>query len=246
MAKTPNPLAPVKGAGTTLWTYTGNGDPYSNPLSDEGWTRLAKIKELQPGEITAESYDDNYIDDEDADWSATAQGEKSAGEANITLAWKPGETGQQGLVAWFHSGEVRGYKIKYPNGTVDVFKGWVSSLGKTVTAKEVITRTIKVTNSGRPYIAEDGESPVVPVTGVTVSPATANVAVGETADLTFTVAPVGATDKGLRVSTSAPVTATVTLNGNVAKVKGIKAGSAEIIGMTNDGQFVAIAKITVA
>ncbi|HGC3510024.1 TPA: phage tail protein, partial [Escherichia coli] len=23
---TPNPLAPVKGAGTTLWVYKGNGD----------------------------------------------------------------------------------------------------------------------------------------------------------------------------------------------------------------------------
>ncbi|WP_277986259.1 phage tail tube protein, partial [Serratia proteamaculans] len=48
---TPNPLAPVKGAGTTFWLYTGTGDPYSNPLSDVGWSRLAKIKELQPGEI---------------------------------------------------------------------------------------------------------------------------------------------------------------------------------------------------
>ncbi|HCX7368684.1 TPA: phage tail protein, partial [Escherichia coli] len=25
---TPNPLAPVKGAGTTLWVYNGSGDPY--------------------------------------------------------------------------------------------------------------------------------------------------------------------------------------------------------------------------
>ncbi|HCB7927602.1 TPA: phage tail protein, partial [Escherichia coli] len=26
---TPNPLVPVKGAGTTLWVYKGNGDPYA-------------------------------------------------------------------------------------------------------------------------------------------------------------------------------------------------------------------------
>ncbi|EMV2419733.1 TPA: phage tail protein, partial [Escherichia coli] len=26
---TPNPLAPVKGAGTTLWVYNGSGDPYA-------------------------------------------------------------------------------------------------------------------------------------------------------------------------------------------------------------------------
>ncbi|WP_286203615.1 phage tail tube protein, partial [Escherichia coli] len=43
---TPNPLEPVKGSGTTLWVYTGKGDAYANPLSDDEWTRLAKIKDL--------------------------------------------------------------------------------------------------------------------------------------------------------------------------------------------------------
>ncbi len=57
---TPNPLEPVKGAGTTLWVYNGKGDAYANPLSDADWQRLAKVKDLTPGEMTAESYDDNY------------------------------------------------------------------------------------------------------------------------------------------------------------------------------------------
>ncbi|WP_289305780.1 phage tail tube protein, partial [Escherichia coli] len=39
---TPNPLEPVKGAGTTLWVYNGKGDAYANPLSDDDWQRLAK------------------------------------------------------------------------------------------------------------------------------------------------------------------------------------------------------------
>ncbi|EGR63965.1 putative major tail protein [Escherichia coli O104:H4 str. 01-09591] len=34
---------------------------------------------------------------------------------------------------------------------MDVFRGWVSSIGKAVTAKEVITRTVKVTNVGKPF-----------------------------------------------------------------------------------------------
>ncbi len=55
---TPNPLEPVKGAGTTLWVYNGKGDAYANPLSDDDWQRLAKVKDLTPGEMTAESYDD--------------------------------------------------------------------------------------------------------------------------------------------------------------------------------------------
>ncbi|EET1929687.1 phage tail protein, partial [Escherichia coli] len=147
---TPNPLEPVKGAGTTLWVYNGKGDAYANPLSDDDWQRLAKVKDLTPGEMTAEPYDDNYLDDEDADWTATGQGQKSAGDTGFTLAWKPGEEGQKWLIGWFESGDVRAYKIRFPNGTVDVFRGWVSSIGKAVTAKEVITRTVKVTNVGKP------------------------------------------------------------------------------------------------
>ena len=54
----PNPTMPVKGAGTTLWVYRGSGDPYANPLSDVDWSRLAKVKDLTPGELTAESYDE--------------------------------------------------------------------------------------------------------------------------------------------------------------------------------------------
>lgn len=242
---TPNPLVPVKGAGTTFWVFSGSGDPFYNPTSNVGWTRLAKIKDLQPGEVTAESYDDNYLDDDDADWNSTGQGAKSAGEANITLAWKPGESGQQGIIEWFHSGEVRGYKIVYPNGVVDVFKGWISSLGKSLPAKEVITRTIKVSNTGRPLLAED-TNVVVAVTGITATPATASIAVGATVDITFAVLPANATDKTYRVATSDPLLATFTLTGNVAKVKGVKAGVVEIIGMTNDGQRVGISRVTVA
>nr|WP_250113035.1 phage tail tube protein [Escherichia coli] len=32
---------------------------------------------------------------------------------------------------------------KYPNGTVDVFRGWLSALGKTIASKDVMTRTVE-------------------------------------------------------------------------------------------------------
>ncbi|MCU3440547.1 MULTISPECIES: phage tail protein [Enterobacter cloacae complex] len=242
---TPNPLAPVKGAGTTLWLYTGTGNAFANPLSDIDWNRLAKIKELTPGEMTAESYDDTYLDDEDADWNATAQGAKSAGDTSFTLAWKPGEEGQKDLVAWFIDGSVRYYKIKYPNGTVDVFRGWCSSLGKAIPAKEVITRTAKITNTGKPELAEESGTPNIPVTGVTLDKATASVAVGATTTLNVTVNPASASDTSFRVATSDGAKATVSVSGNAITVTGVAAGTADVIVMTSDGNFVAVCKVTV-
>lgn len=242
---TPNPLAKTKGAGTTFWMYTGNGDAFANPLSDTDWLRLAMVKDLQPGEMTADAEDDTYLDDEDADWKTTTQGQKSVGDTSATLAWRPGDSGQKKLVQLFDSGEVCAFRIKYPNGTVDVFRGWLSSLGKTIASKDVMTRTVKISGVGRPYLAEEGTE-TVSVTGLTVSPASASVKVGATTTLTFTVKPDGASDKAISVHSSDPQTATVTLNGLVATVKGVKQGSVSIVGMTADGNFVAVTAVTVS
>lgn len=243
---TPNPLAPVKGATTTLWIYSGSGNPFANPVSDTDWARLAKIKDLQPGELTAESNDDTYLDDADADWTATAQGRKSAGEASFTLAWKPAESGQQDLVRWFDDGTVLAYKIKYPNGAVDVFRGWVSSLGKTVTAKDTITRSVKISNNGKPGLAEESSVAVIAVTGVSLDKSTTTVAVAATTTLNVTVAPASASDQSFRATTTDAGKATVTVSGTVLTVTGIAAGTADIIVMTNDGLFVATCKVTIS
>ncbi|ERB33041.1 major tail protein V [Escherichia coli UMEA 3271-1] len=254
---TPNPLAPVKGAGTTLWVYNGSGDPYANPLSDNDWSRLAKVKDLTPGELTAESYDDSYLDDEDADWTATGQGQKSAGDTSFTLAWMPGEQGQQALLAWmpgeqgqqallawFNEGDTRAYKIRFPNGTVDVFRGWVSSIGKAVTAKDVITRTVKVTNVGRPSMAED-RSTVTAATGMTVTPASASVVKGKSTTLTVAFQPEGATDKSFRAVSADKTKATVSVSGMTITVNGVAAGKVNIPVVSGNGEFAAVAEITV-
>ncbi|CSQ51619.1 phage tail protein [Shigella sonnei] len=221
----PNPTMPVKGAGTTLWVYKGSGDPYANPLSDVDWSRLAKVKDLTPGELTAESYDDSYLDD-------------------FTLAWMPGEQGQQALLAWFNEGDTRAYKIRFPNGTVDVFRGWVSSIGKAVTAKEVITRTVKVTNVGRPSMAED-RSTVTATTGMTVTPASASVVKGQSTTLTVAFQPDGATDKSFRAVSADKTKATVSVSGMTITVKGVAAGKVNIPVVSGNGEFAAVAEINV-
>ena len=214
-------------------------------LSDTDWLRLAMVKDLQPGEMTADAEDDTYLDDEDADWKTTTQGQKSVGDTSATLAWRPGDSGQKKLVQLFDSGEICAFRIKYPNGTVDVFRGWLSSLGKTIASKDVMTRTVKISGVGRPYLAEEGTE-TVGVTGLTVAPASASINVGATTTLTFTVKPDGASDKAISVHSTDPQTATVTLNGLVATVKGVKQGSVSIVGMTSDGDFVAVATVAVS
>ncbi|EFD5412594.1 phage tail protein, partial [Shigella boydii] len=62
----------------------------------------------------------------------------------------------------------------------------------------------------------------------------------------FTVKPDGASDKAISVHSSDPQTASVTLSGLVATVKGVKQGSVSIVGMTSDGEFVAVAAVTVS
>lgn len=159
----PDPNRPVKGAKTTLWMYNlQDGKEYDNPLADTNWLRLAEVKDIQPGEMTADAEDDNYLDDEEADWKSTAQGQKSAGDTSVTLAWKPGDAGQKKLIGLFDSGEKTAFKIRYPNGTVDVLRGWISAIGKTIQAKEAITRTVKITGVGRPYFAEEHIAPPAP------------------------------------------------------------------------------------
>lgn len=236
---------PIKGAGTSLWIYGGTGNPYTNPQSDTGWTRLAKIKDLVPGDMTAESFDDTYLDDENADWASTAQGQKTAGDATFTLAWKPGESGQQDLIDWFNEGDVRAYKIKYPNGAVDVFKGWVSSLGKNIPLKETITRTVKITNSGKPSLAEEAGDAAVPVTGITVLPTSLELAVGQSADIAVTIVPANASDSTFNVGAADTSKATASVSGSVVTVTGVAEGNTNIVIMTNDGKKTAIVPVVI-
>lgn len=82
----------------------------------------------------------------------------------------------------------------------------------------------------------------IPVTGVTVAPATASIAVGATQQLTTTFAPVDASDKTGTWSSSATGKATVNQSGLVA---GVSAGSAIITFTSNDGAKTSTSAITV-
>ena len=158
---------PMKGAGTMFYRLKDDKEATvirndtiaaAEIKKPENWDRIAKIKELSPGEVTADSYEDNYLDDTNAEWKSTSQGAKSAGETTLTLAWLPGDTAQQALVSDFNTGKKKYYLVVYPNGVRDVYYAWVSSLGKTVPQNEVMTCTVKLTNVGKPLLAEYNEA----------------------------------------------------------------------------------------
>ncbi|EPO0008478.1 phage tail tube protein [Vibrio alginolyticus] len=151
-----DPTKAIKGAGTTFWRLKDNQELLTpaDYLDDAKWDKLGGVKELQPGEITVEDEEDNYLDDPEADWAKTTPGQKSAGDTNLTLDWKPCEPGQQQLIDDVDKGVVTEYRAKYPNGTVDAYSGYINSLGKAVTIKEKITRSVKFKNVGKPKLAE--------------------------------------------------------------------------------------------
>lgn len=151
-----DPTQAIKGAGTTFWRKKDDQELLTTAdyLDDAKWDKIGGIKELQPGEITVEDEEDNYLDDPNADWAKTTPGQKSAGETNLTISWKPGEPGQQQLIDDVDKGVVTEYRAKYPNGTVDAYSGYINSLGKAVTIKEKITRSVKFKNIGKPKLAE--------------------------------------------------------------------------------------------
>lgn len=148
---------PTKGAGTTFWRLKEGQEvaTVADYLNDEKWDRLASIKEMQPGEITVEDEEDNYLDDPHSDWSKTSPGMKSAGEPTFTLAWKPGEAGQQQLVNDVNNDVITMYRAKYPNDAVDVWNGYINSLGKAIAIKDKMTRTVKIKTVGKPKTAEE-------------------------------------------------------------------------------------------
>lgn len=95
----------------------------------------------------------------------------------------------------------------------------------------------------RVYQKGDGTgSENVPVTGVSVSPTTAQLLPGQTAQLTASVSPVNATNQQVSWSVSNPSVATVNSSGLVTAVA---AGTTTVTATTANGNFTATSTITV-
>jgi len=84
-----------------------------------------------------------------------------------------------------------------------------------------------------------------PVTGITVSPATLRLAVGQSATLTAVISPADATNQTVNWSTSDISVVEGTQSGLTATVRGVSAGTAVVTVTTEDGGFSATCTVTV-
>ena len=87
-----------------------------------------------------------------------------------------------------------------------------------------------------------GSTVVVPVTGVSVSPATVSVAAGSTVALAAAIAPSNASNTAVTWSSSNTAVATVSASGVVT---GVAAGTAVVTATTADGSFTSSSTVTV-
>ena len=83
------------------------------------------------------------------------------------------------------------------------------------------------------------------MTGIKLDKATASVAVGTTTTLNVTFLPASASMQSFRAATSDSSKAKVVVSGKSLIVTGVAPGAADIIVMSNDGNFVATCKTTV-
>jgi predicted secreted protein len=170
------------------------------------------------------------------DGTAKAFGAGSANLIELTKhVAKPDATGGQ-PVAWI--------RLTFPDLTFTCFM-IVTNMSRSAPYDDVATFSFEASATASDFglLVDDTPDPDAPaVTGVTVSPDTLPLEVGETGQLTVVVAPTGS-DQGVTYGTSAPLIATVSGSGLVTAVA---AGTATItVYSDEDDSFTDTCAVTV-
>ena len=150
------------------------------------------------------------------------------GTETLTVTYDPVDANTGKEVTWSSSDETVA-KVD-ANGKVTGLKAGTATITATSKTKSSITASCTVTVKA------------VPVTGITVTPATATLQINGTTTLSYTVSPSDATDKTVSWSSDNTNVATVDANG---KVTGVAEGTATITVTTTDGNKTATCLVTV-
>lgn len=123
-------------------TYISVGDG-SSPIS---YTEIGEIRQIGGPNETSEEIDVTHLRSPGRR-REYIQSFLNAGELPLTANWLPTSTSHQTLKQLYGSGEVRGWKINYPNGAVQLFHGFVKAVGSTAQVGNAVEGnfTIRIT-----------------------------------------------------------------------------------------------------
>nr|WP_038024556.1 phage tail tube protein [Tatumella sp. UCD-D_suzukii] len=151
--------------------------------------------------------------------------------------WKKTLTGAAMPFSFTIANDEGSYTFDFPSVQVD--GDWPDG-GNT----DIVQVKLNITGSDIPPTITRAPAAVA-VTGITVTPTTASVAVGQSVALTAALLPNNASNVGVTWASSDEKIATVTNTGRQVSASGVAAGNATITATSSDGSFVATSVVTV-
>lgn len=123
-------------------TYISVGDG-SSPVS---YTEIGEVKSIGGPNESSEEIDVTHLRSPGRR-REFIQSFLDAGELPLTVNWIPSNGSQQTIKNLYGSGEVRGFKINYPNGSVQLFHAFVKGVGQTTQVGSALegTFTLRIT-----------------------------------------------------------------------------------------------------
>ncbi|EOC0578857.1 DNA breaking-rejoining protein [Cronobacter sakazakii] len=232
--------------GRAIVLEVANGCADTLPQESE-WKALAagtsKGFDFSPNSVTSDADDTKgYVENivTNADFTISFEGEVRRND-------KLDQYGVGRLIKYFNT-EIQAARqptlwVRMEFGPV-TFIGYmlINALSSDGGTNDIITFSTEFKVAAADTIQVIDTDDTVAVTGVTVTPATASLAVGATRQLTGTVLPSDATDKSGTWTTSDATKATVSSTGLVT---GVAAGTSTITFKSNDGNFTATCAVTV-
>ncbi|EKF63507.1 hypothetical protein B194_3573 [Serratia plymuthica A30] len=171
----------------------------------------------------------------------------SPGEMTINRNWVGDEEAQESLLTAYETDEKRAIKVVFPSGNGFIYLAEVRQNSWSAATSGVVSASYTLRLKGKPKRIKASDN--VPVTGVTLTPTSGNLAVGGTTTFAVNIAPANATNKGFTLISSVPARATAAANGlnvTVTAPNGSStAGAANITVKTSDGDFTATFAATV-
>lgn len=128
----------------------GYGTKFYRSTDNVTFTQISGLIDLEPPEITRETYETTLIDNSDSanGYKTFAGALRDAGELSLNLAWDPDATGQQDLESDLSTDSARYYRVLYSEGTTITFCAVLTGFGQAVPINDRITRSCKFKLSG--------------------------------------------------------------------------------------------------